>query len=318
MNEKLKNSIFRWDAVRTYLPILALVVVVVLFAVLSGGKTLRSSNILLILLQACSYLVAGLGILFTMSLGNMDMSLDGIVCLSGAIGLMAAEASQNWLMFPIIIGVAICCEMTIGSLNVLLGINSVIVSFAVSFFGKGLAGYLFSKRDTGLSLPSIFSGLNDRVVFYMVAVISIVVITLLFHFTKLGKRDMAIGSNPSAAKANGIAITKYKLLAYLVAGIMMGIATLLVVIRSGSAGATSGSGFHVTVLLMMVIGGASLTGGTKEKVFNVVVGVLLLLCLENGLTVVGVDANMIGLVEGIIFLICVAATFDRDSVPYIL
>ena len=74
----------------------------------------------------------------------------------------------------------------------------------------------------------------------------------------------------------------------------------------------------MTVLLMMVIGGASLTGGTKEKIYSVVVGVLLFLCLENGLTVLGVDPNMIGLIEGIIFLGSVTLTFDRDGVPYIL
>lgn len=69
---------------------------------------------------------------------------------------------------------------------------------------------------------------------------------------------------------------------------------------------------------MMVIGGASLTGGTKEKVLSVVVGVLLFLCLENGLTVLGVSPEMIGLIEGVIFLTSVTLTFDRDGVPYIL
>ena len=113
-------------------------------------------------------------------------------------------------------------------------------------------------------------------------------------------------------------MTKFKLLAYLTAGIMMGLATLMTVVRSGSAGATSGSGFHVTLLLMMVIGGASLTGGTKEKILNVVVGVLMLLSLENGLNVIGVSPNMVGLIEGIIFLVSVTLTFDRDGVPYIL
>ena len=42
------------------------------------------------------------------------------------------------------------------------------------------------------------------------------------------------------------------------------------------------------------------------------------MCLENGLTVLGVDPNMIGLIEGIIFLGSVTLTFDRDGVPYIL
>lgn len=313
-----KKRLLSKDVLRTYLPCLALLLVVIVFAILSKGTTLKLSNLKQILLQACTYTVAGLGILFTMSLGNMDMSLDGIVCMCGALGLWAAEASQSWVMFPVIMGLAIVCEMIIGSVNILLGINSVIVSFAVSFLGKGITGYLMNLRTKGLSLPSVFSPLYSHTLFYIVTFVCIAVVTILFHYTKLGKRAMAIGSNPNAAQAAGINVTKYKLLAYLVAGIMMGLTVLLTVLRAGSAGATSGAGFHVTVLLMMVIGGASLTGGTKEKVFNVVVGVLLFLCLENGLTVIGVGPNVIGLIEGLIFLASVTLTFDREGVPYIL
>lgn len=313
-----KKSVLTKDMVRTYLSLIALIVVEILFALLSHGRTLRWNNLKQIILQACTYTTAGLGIIFTMSLGNMDMSLDGIVCVASALGLWAAEAAQIWVMFPVILLICIACEMFIGSMNILLGINSVIVSFAVSFLGKGITGYLMNTRTKGLSLPSEFSFLYNRTLFYIITLVCIVVITAMFHYTKLGKRAMAIGSNASAAKAAGINVTKYKLLAYLVAGIMMGLTVLLTVLRAGSAGATSGAGFHVKVLLMMVIGGASLTGGTKEKVFSVVVGVLLFLCLENGLTVMGVDPNMTGLVEGVIFLASVTLTFDRDGVPYIL
>lgn len=315
---KEKRTLVTKDMLRTYLPVLALILVIVLFAVLSKGVTLRWSNLKQIILQACTYTVAGLGILFTMSLGNMDMSLDGIVCVSGALGLWAAEAAQSWIMFPVVIGVAVLCEMIIGGVHILLGINSVIVSFAVSFLGKGITGYLMNLRTKGLSLPNEFSFLYNRTLFYLVTLVCIVAVTALFHYTKLGKRTMAIGSNPNAARAAGINVNKYKLLAYLAAGIMMGLTVLLTVLRAGSAGATSGAGFHVTVLLMMVIGGAALTGGTKEKVFSVVVGVLLFLCLENGLTVVGAGPNVIGLIEGVIFLTAVTLTFDRDGVPYIL
>ena len=313
----MKNKILNKDTIRTYLPIFALIVVIVLFAALSGGKTLALRNIQQITLQSCTYIVAGLGIIFTMALGNMDMSLNGIVCLGGALGLMAAE-TQSWLMFPVIMITCILCELFIGCINILLNVNSVIVSFAVSFLGTGVTGYIMNARSKGLSLPSELGFLYNRTLFVIVTIISIIVITIIFHYTKLGKRAMAIGSNASAAKAAGINVTKFRLLAYLIAGIMMGLCVILTVLRAGNAGATSGSGFHVTVLLMMVIGGASLTGGTKEKTFSVVVGVFLYLFLENGMTVMGVDPNMTGLVEGIIFLVSVSFTFDREGVPYIL
>lgn len=316
--EKKRSKAISKNVMITYLPLLALVVVIIVFAILSHGRTLKLSNIMSILLQSCTYILAGLGILFTMSLGNMDMSLNGIICLAGAMGLLAAEASGSWVMFPVVMVIAIVAEMLIGVINIVLGVNSIIGSFAVAFMGTGFANYIFGRRTRGLSLPSVFSGLYSRALFYIVTITAIILIAVLFHYTKLGKWNMAIGSNPNAAKASGIPVNRYKLSAYLTAGIMMGLTTLLILIRAGSAGATLGAGFHVNLLLMMVIGGASLTGGTKEKVLSVIVGVFMLLLLENGLTVLGVDPNMIGLIEGIIFLISVTLTFDRDGVPYIL
>lgn len=318
MKETVKVKFITKDKVRAYLPALALVFVVVLFAVLTHGTTLKLSNIKQIMFQSCTYIVAGLGIIFTMSLGNMDMSLDGTVALSACLGLLATESTGNWLMIPIIFLIAIACEMAIGGINILLGINSVIASFAVSFLGKGVAGFIIGNRTKSLSLPGSFSFLYNRTGFYIVTILAIFILAVLFHYTKLGKRAMAIGSNASAAKAAGINVTKFKLLSYLVAGIMMGLATFLIVLRAGSTSATTGSGFHVTVLLMMVIGGAALTGGTKEKIYSVVAGVLIYLCLENGLTVLGTSPEAIGLIEGIVFLVSVTLTFDRDGVPYIL
>ena len=183
MKEKkeTKNKWITKDLVRTYLPILALVFVVALFAALSGGTTLKMTNIKQIMLQSCTYIVAGLGIIFTMSLGNMDMSLDGIVCLGGCLGLLAAESLGSWVVIPVIFLVTILCEMAIGSLNILLGINSVIVSFAVSFFGKGVAGYIIGSRTKSLSLPGSLSFLYNRSRYFAVTDVAIIFLCIKLH-----------------------------------------------------------------------------------------------------------------------------------------
>jgi ribose transport system permease protein len=319
MDKVNQNKVFDMrEFLRTYMPVFALIGIILFFAVITNGTTLSIRNIKQIGLQSCTYIVAGLGIMFTISLGNMDMSLDGIVCLGGALGLLAAEKLSIGMVFPVIFIVAILCELFIGITHILLNINSVIVSFAVSFFGKGIAGFIIANRSAGLKMPSEFSGLYNKGLFYLITLISIIVIAAIFHYTKLGKYNMFIGSNLKAARVAGINVNKYKLLAYLMAGIMMGLATLLIVSRAGSAGATSGAGFQIDVLLMVVIGGASLNGGTKTKIFSAIVGVITLLCLQNGLTVVGFSPEMIGLVQGAIFLVAVTLTFDRDGVPYIL
>ena len=67
MKEKIKSEWITRDKVRAYLPVLALVFVVVLFAVSTKGSTVKINNLKQIMLQSCTYIVAGLGIIFTMS-----------------------------------------------------------------------------------------------------------------------------------------------------------------------------------------------------------------------------------------------------------
>jgi ribose transport system permease protein len=247
----------------------------------------------------------------------MDMSLGGIICMAGALGIIGSETNP-WIMFPVILMVCVSSELFIGGVHILLNIPSVIVSFAVSFFGRGIAGFLIANRTRGLKLPGMFDILYNRLLFFAITIISIVIITMVFHYTKAGKYVMSIGSNLNAARAAGINITKYKILGFGITGLMMALATTMTVARAGGAGATSGAGFEIDILLMIVIGGVSLNGGTKTKVFSVIVGAFVLLCLENGLTIVGFSPNVIGVVKGVIFLCAVGMTFDRDGVPYII
>lgn len=313
-----KNTAGIKDVMRSGMPAVALVIMVIAFAVLTKGKILRANNLKTIALQSYTYIVAGLGILFTLSLGNMDMSLDGIVRVSGIVGLIVGETVSPWLTFPTMILLTVICELLIGTINITLGIDSIVASFVIGFLCKGISGMVVNNRTSGLSLPRVFGVLNQPGFFLAVALVSLVVISILFHYTKVGKYNMYIGSNFAAAKASGIAVNRYKFAAYLVAGVMMGIASILSVVRSGAASASSGSSFHIYVLLTMVLGGGSLTGGTKEKVYNVVVGVLLYFFLKNGLAILGVTPNVVGLIEGIIFLLAVTFTFDRDGIAYIL
>ena len=147
--QKAKKKIITKDMVRTYLPVTALIVVIAAFALLSHGQTLKISNIMSILLQSCTYIIAGLGIIFTMSLGNMDMSLNGIICFAGALGLLASEAAQDWMLFPVIVLIAVIAEILIGVINIVLGVNSVIGSFAVAFLEQALRIILLEKGRQG-------------------------------------------------------------------------------------------------------------------------------------------------------------------------
>ena len=88
--------------------------------------------------------------------------------------------------------------------------------------------------------------------------------------------------------------------------------------RGRTASTLTASGAAIDVLIAVVLGGMSLGGGTKTRISAGIIGTLMLEFLTNGLTMVGADNNLIGMVKGLIFLTAVIITFDRKAVQVVI
>jgi ribose transport system permease protein len=129
---------------------------------------------------------------------------------------------------------------------------------------------------------------------------------LLTGFTHLGRGILAVGNNESMAVVNGIPVARIKIAAFTIAGLLSALAGVLATIELGSGSPGVGAGQLFTVIPAAVIGGTALSGG-EGGVLRSALGVFLLIILNNGLVLAGVNPNFQSGVFGAILVIAIVA-----------
>ncbi len=126
--------------------------------------------------------------------------------------------------------------------------------------------------------------------------------------TYTGRYFYAIGSNEEATKLSGINTDKIRIMAYTLAGVLVGVAGILMLGRVGSGQPAAGDGYEMDVLTACVLGGVSLSGG-KGKVSNAFFGILIIGVLSNGMAIAGMGPFPQKMIKGLVLIF--AVVLDR-------
>ena len=132
-----------------------------------------------------------------------------------------------------------------------------------------------------------------------------VIVWFTLSFTMVGRRVYAVGGNPKAARLSGIAVTRYKLMAFVLCSAAAGFAGILFASRLRSINPAGLTGAELTVIAAAILGGTSLFGGSGS-VIKTLAGALLLFSLTNGFNILNLGANYQGLIEGIVVVVAAA------------
>ena len=292
------------------LPFAALVVVFLLFTALTGGQlaTVRSLNRMMT--QAYTVVLIGLGATFIYMHGGIDFSLGSVLALSEMCAALLFEATgMSWVLLPTTIAVAVFCGFLTGLATVKLNVPPFIASLCMQLAGRGVLTAILNSRMvsvTELSVPSW----PARVI-VLAAVIA--ALAFLSDYSKVGKYNKAIGENRRAAWTSGINVNLYRLLAYLICGVTLGIAAYFDLRRVGVLAGNTGMGMEMDVLIALVLGGLSLSGGYRSSIRCAIIGSLTIVILENGLTILGLPSTYMGIVKGAVFLGMVLFTYKRGK-----
>jgi len=289
------------------IPFLGLIAVFTFFALATGGRSVSMYNLRLVLLQAVIIMTGGIGLTFVISHGSMDLSLGGVLSLSAVFGALAGEYSPA-LTIPVCILTGVVFGFLTAGMHVLLRIPAILISFTVMFFGRGLAGTIVAKKS--IRLPFVFYSLDTPLFYFAVFAVLFILAYIVFEYTKIGKYNRAIGSNITAAVMSGIKVGRYKIFAFLISGTLIGICGFLSLLRTGGV-TSAASGFEFDVMISLVLGGISLTGGTSVKLRSVIIGGLILSMMGNGLVLLSVESAYVQAIKGLIFLATVAISYQR-------
>lgn len=306
-----KDKTKRAELLKKVIPFLGLLVLILLFSLTTQGKFLTVKNVRNIMSQAAVTMVASIGCSFVMAHDNLDFSLGGACALSAVAGIVISEYTSYALMLPICIVTGMLCGLITSVLHLKAKIPAFMAGMCIMFAGRGVAQG--AHQVYPMILPQSFKKFQNVGFYLGMAAVVFAVAYILFEYTKIGKNNRLIGSNPKCALLSGISIGKYKTIAFLISGFTVGIAAFMTIIRGGGVGTSTGSGLETNVLLALTLGGFPLTGGSGSKIRSAVIGALTLYILNNGLQLWGIDPSLIYVVKGIVFLIVVTISIDRSS-----
>ena len=298
------------SALKKLIPCLGLVIVIAVFSLVSSGKFLDLSNLQLIVKQTTIVIVVGYGATFVMGHGNMDLSIGGVLVISAIVGWVASKVSPA-LMIPTCIVVGMGVSAFVGWVHIALRVPYFIMGLCMMFAGRGIAEVCVQQSN--IFLPSVYADL-DNIWFYLICLVGFFVVGfILLEYTKLGRYNKMIGANAPSAELSGIQINRYKMYAFLASGFTVGCGAFLSMVRTGGVTATTGSGLEMDIIIGLVLGGVSLSGGPKTKMYSIILGSFILTCLSNGLILGGVDPSYVNGIKALVFLISVYFAYGHNS-----
>ena len=128
---------------------------------------------------------------------------------------------------------------------------------------------------------------------------------VVLRYTRYGRQVYAVGGNPEAARLSGLNVNRVTASVYVIMGFFAGLGSFVLSARLNSAEAVAGTGYELTVIASVVIGGTSLFGGSGT-IFGTVIGSILIGVLLNGLVLINVSSYIQQIVIGVIIVLAVA------------
>ena len=127
---------------------------------------------------------------------------------------------------------------------------------------------------------------------------------VLLRYTYTGRYIYAVGNSESSAAVTGIKVKNVKMLAYVIMGVICGLAGLLWICKYGNAQSESCAGYETSIIAAVVVGGCAISGG-QGTVLGVVLGALLIGTLNNILPLIQVSTYWQSCIRGMVILISI-------------
>lgn len=298
---------------------LGLVIMLLLIVVFFASQSeffLVERNLLNITRQISVTLIVAIGMTFVILIGEIDLSVGSVAALAGVV---TAKTIVSTGSIPLGILAGLGLGLAVGLLNGVLTvygrIQSFIVTLAMLGIARGIALYWTDGRPVS-QLPEEFdfwgAGYIGAVpTSTVVAVVVLVLGYLILHRTKYGTYILATGANREAARLSAIPVNRYRVIAFLIAGVLSALGGILITSRLLSAQPTAAEGLEMNAIAAVILGGASLSGGVGTAI-GTLLGAMTIGVIDNGMNLTGVSAFLQQVVKGLIILFAVLAKRNSD------
>jgi ribose transport system permease protein len=268
-----------------------------------------SDNILNVLRQSSVIGVLAIGMTFVIATGGIDLSVGSMVaCAAAVAGQLADSGSLAFLLGALATGI------------VLGGVNGALIAYGrvvpfiatLAMFAMARGAALWVSDKTPVSIFDLAAvrwfGTGEIVGIPSAVIVFLVVAVggwILLNRTSYGRHVVAVGGNREAARIAGVKVQRIVFTVYVLSGICVAIAAILVSGRLSSASPVIGTLYELDAIAAVVIGGASLLGG-RGSIWGTALGLLLIQTLNNGLDILVVPAYWQSVIKGVLIVTAVA------------
>ena len=282
---------------------LGVLVVIFLVACLIVPNFYKPQNIINILTNNWYIVIIGIGVTFLLITGNFDMSVGGVIAMTGVLSVYFAQASNvsrnvlaNGLGLPygVAIALALLCAMGVGGINAFfvarLKVPSIIVTLGTMMLARGAGQVVTQGAQRNTSLPDVFGVIGNAAIpgstlkFSVLIMVVLLIIAFIFERkTVAGRRTYLIGANQEAARLSGIKVGSHLSTLFILSALLAGITGILLTSEYKAGLSSRAMGYEFDALVVALLGGVSIAGGFGS-VLGMFVGAILLSVMTTAAT----------------------------------
>ncbi len=279
----------------------------------AGDRFASIDNILTILRFASTIGVVSIGMTFVITGGGIDLSVGAIAALCSVWATTFATQTMagdtHWiLMVFTALAVGAGCGVVNGVLIAYGKVVPFITTLAMLAAARGLAEIISERRTQIVTVDGFKDFFSADVLGVPLLVVIFALVSvggwILLNRTTFGRRTLAVGGNPEAARLAGINVNRHTVMLYVLVGLCCGLAALMLVSRTTTGSSTHGTLWELDAIAAVVIGGTLLTGG-RGTIVGTVVGVLIFATLGNVFTLNNQDTSTQAVAKGVIIIVAV-------------
>lgn len=280
---------------RRFIPVVATAVLFSIAYAIGAGfyQGMRDPQVFLNLFRTSPFLlIAAIGGTFVILTGGIDLSVSGLVALTTVAASALIRAGWDpWVVIVLMLIMGMTMGTVLGAFITYMKVQPFIATLAGLWFARGMCFFISDDAiavnnrvykilsQTKILIPGLSDPTKKEGAYIsLLVVVALVVLALaiyIAHYTRFGRTIYAIGGNEQSARLMGLPVNSTKVLVYTLAGFCSALAGLTLNIYVGSGHGLYATGFELTVIAAVVMGGTMLSGGSGY-VLGTLFGVLVL------------------------------------------
>lgn len=278
-------------------------------------------------------IILGIGVTFLLITGNFDMSVGGVVALSGVLSVYFCQGynvSQNALAnglglpYGVAVLLALLGAMAVGAVNAFfiarLKVPSIIITLGTMMLARGTAQIITRGAQRNTSLPDVFGVIGNTTIHgtsikvaVLVMIAFVIAAFIVEKMTVTGRRTYLIGANPVAARLSGIKVGRHLTLLYVTSALLAGVTGILLASEFKAGVSSRATGYEFDALVISLLGGVSIAGGFGS-VLGMFVGAIILAVVTSSATGLLLSPDWQFTIKGIVtFIAILAQRFALDK-----